>query len=40
MKWNKYKIKTTTEATDFICGLLVSLGIVGVKNGETTDMRM
>ena len=31
MKWNKYKIKTTTEATDYICGLLVSLGIVGAQ---------
>ena len=31
MIWNKYRIKTTTEATDFICGLLVRLGISGAQ---------
>ena len=25
MKWNKYKIKTTTQATDFLCGILIAL---------------
>ena len=31
MVWNKYRIKTTTEATDYICGLLVDLGISGAQ---------
>ena len=31
MKWNKYTIKTTTEATDYICGLLVDIGINGAQ---------
>ncbi len=31
MKWNKYTIKTTTIATDFICGMFSELGIDGVE---------
>lgn len=31
MKWNKYKIKTTTQATDFLCGILIDLGITGLQ---------
>lgn len=31
MKWNQYKIKTTTQAEDFVCGLLMELGITGVQ---------
>lgn len=31
MKWNKYKIKTTTQATDFLCGILIELGITGME---------
>lgn len=31
MKWNKYRIKTTTQATDFVCGLLIELGISGME---------
>ena len=27
MKWNKYTIKTTTQAVDFIGGMLIELGI-------------
>lgn len=31
MKWNKYKLKTTTMAEDFVCGVLMELGINGVE---------
>lgn len=31
MKWNKYKIKTTTQASDFLCGILIDLGITGLQ---------
>lgn len=31
MKWNKYKIKTTTQATDYLCGILIDLGITGME---------
>ena len=38
MKWNKYKIKTTTEATDYVCGLLMSLGITGVQVEDNVQL--
>ena len=31
MKWNKYRLKTTTQATDFVCGLFIELGITGMQ---------
>ncbi|MCI9075628.1 MAG: 50S ribosomal protein L11 methyltransferase [Dorea sp.] len=31
MKWNKFRIKTTTEAEDMVCGSLMELGIQGVE---------
>lgn len=31
MKWNKYRIKTTTQATDLLCGILIELGITGMQ---------
>lgn len=31
MKWNKFRIKTTTEAEDMVCGSLMELGIEGVE---------
>ncbi len=31
MKWNKYTIKTTTQAEDFISSLLADLGVEGVQ---------
>jgi len=31
MKWNKYRLKTTTMAEDFVCGVLMELGINGVQ---------
>lgn len=31
MKWNKYTLKTTTQATDLIGGMLMELGIDGIE---------
>lgn len=31
MKWNKYTIKTTTKATEYISGILIGLGITGLE---------
>lgn len=31
MKWNKYTIKTTTEAEDFVSSMLADLGVEGVQ---------
>lgn len=31
MKWNKYKLKTTTEAVDCVSGTLIELGISGIQ---------
>lgn len=31
MKWNKYRLKTTTMAEDFVSGVLMELGINGVE---------
>ena len=31
MKWNKYKLKTTTQAEDFVSGVLMELGISGIQ---------
>jgi ribosomal protein L11 methyltransferase len=31
MKWNKYKIKTTTQAVDFVAGALIEIGISGME---------
>ncbi len=31
MKWNKFRIKTTTEAEDMVCGSLMELGVQGVE---------
>lgn len=31
MKWNKFRIKTTTEAEDIVCSGLMDLGIQGVE---------
>lgn len=38
MIWNKYRIKTTTEATDFICGLLACLGINGAQIEDNVQL--
>ncbi len=31
MRWNKFRIKTTTEAEDVICSSLMEIGIQGVE---------
>lgn len=31
MKWNKYTLKTTTQATDFVSGIMIELGIDGIQ---------
>lgn len=31
MKWNKYKLKTTTEAEDIVSSMLMDLGVEGVE---------
>lgn len=31
MKWNKFRLKTTTEAVDFVSGLLAEQGIEGIE---------
>jgi ribosomal protein L11 methyltransferase len=31
MKWNKYTLKTTTQATDFVSGIMIQLGIDGIQ---------
>lgn len=31
MRWNKFKIKTTTQATDYVCGLLAAFDITSVE---------
>ena len=31
MKWNKFRIKTTTEAEDIVCSSLMDLGVQGVE---------
>ena len=31
MKWNKFRLKTTTEAEDIVSSMLMDLGIEGVE---------
>lgn len=31
MKWNKYRLKTTTQASDFVCSILIDLGITDME---------
>ena len=31
MKWEKYTIRTTTEAEDFVSSMLADLGVEGVQ---------
>lgn len=38
MKWNKYRIKTTTQATDFLCGILIELGITGMEVEDNVQL--
>ncbi len=38
MKWNKFRIKTTTEAEDIVCSSLMDLGIQGVEVEDTIPL--
>lgn len=38
MKWNKYRLKTTTQATDFVCGILIELGINGMEVEDNVQL--
>lgn len=38
MKWNKYRLKTTTQATDFVCGILIELGISGMEVEDNVQL--
>jgi len=31
MKWNKYRLKTTTDAVDFVSGILMDVGITNIE---------
>ena len=35
MKWNKFRLKTTTEAEDIVSSMLADLGIEGVEIEDT-----
>ena len=37
-KWNKYRLKTTTQATDFVCGTLIDLGIHGMEVEDNVQL--
>ena len=34
MKWNKFRIETTTEAEDLVSSMLMDLGIQGIEIEE------
>ena len=38
MKWNKYTLETTTEAVDFVTGVLMELGINGVELHDNVQL--
>ena len=38
MKWNKYSIKTTTEAVDLISSMLDDLGIEGIEIEDNVQL--
>ena len=38
MKWNKYRLKTTTEAEDIISSMLMDLGIQGIEVEDKVPM--
>ena len=31
MKWNKFRLKTTTEAEDIVSSMLMDLGVQGIE---------
>lgn len=38
MKWNKYTLETTTQAVDFVAGVLMELGISGVEVKDNVQL--
>lgn len=38
MKWNKYTLKTTTQAVDFVSGVLMELGIAGIEVEDNVQL--
>ena len=38
MKWNRYTIKTTTEAVDLISCMLAELGIEGIEIQDNVQL--
>ena len=38
MKWNKYTLKTTTEATDLISGMMMDIGIEGIEIDDNVQL--
>ncbi|HJB18794.1 MAG TPA: 50S ribosomal protein L11 methyltransferase [Candidatus Bariatricus faecipullorum] len=38
MKWNKFRLKTTTEAEEIVCSMLMDLGIQGVEIEDRIPM--
>ena len=38
MKWNKYSLKTTTEAVDLVSNMLMELGIEGIEIEDNVQL--
>ena len=38
MKWNKFRLKTTTEAEDIVSSMLMDLGIQGIEIEDRLPM--
>ena len=38
MKWNKFRIETTTEAEDLVSSMLMDLGIQGIEIEDNIPM--
>lgn len=38
MKWNKYSLRTTTEAVDFVSNMLMELGIEGIEIEDNVQL--
>lgn len=38
MKWNKYTLKTTTNAVDFVSGIFIELGINGIEINDNVQL--
>ena len=38
MKWNKFRLKTTTEAEDIVSSMLMDLGVQGIEIEDKIPM--